>query len=224
MKKIHSTIIFFIGFLSCVLFFYLKITNYGIIPLLISKLMPSVLMCLWLIGNKNNNNKNWPILLTGLVCSFFCDLFMELPDNSFQLFGILSNMVGLLFYILFFTQSCKQRNLFDLLPITIIIMSVFSVIAPNTHEMFIPVFIYCIFFIIFMWRSTTRIKDPDITTLSKQICVVGSICIVCSDSLLSFQMFSILNKSFVYVVVIMMLWWIGLLLLTVTAGTKEKIA
>jgi hypothetical protein len=148
---------------------------------------------------------------------------MELPDQSFQLFGIISNMIGLVFYILYFIQSSVQRNLFDLLPITIIIMSVFSVIAPNTHEMFIPVFIYCVFFIVFMWRSIARIKDPGITSLSKQIGILGSICLICSDSLLSFQMFSILSKSFFYVVAIMMLWWTGLLLLTITAGIKEKI-
>jgi uncharacterized membrane protein YhhN len=205
------------------MFFYSKIINYGIIPLLISKLVPTALMLVWLIGKKNKNN-NWILMLCGVFCSFLCDLFMELPNQSFQLYGIVSNMVGLVFYILYFIKSCKQRSLFDLLPIVLVIMSVFSVIAPNTHEMLIPVFIYCVFFIIFMWRSIARIKDPGITTLSKQICVLGSICIVCSDSLLSFQMFSILNESFFYVVIIMMLWWTGLLLLTVTAGIEEKIA
>lgn len=223
MKKIYSVILLLIGLLSCSMFFCFKIINYGIVPVLISKLAPTVLMCVWLIGKKSKNS-NWVLMLCGVFCSFLCDLFMELSNQLFQLYGIVSNMVGLVFYILYFIRSCKQRNLFDLLPITIVIMSVFSVIAPNTHEMFIPVFIYCVFFIIFMWRSITRIKYPGITTLSKQICVLGSICIVCSDSLLSFQMFSILNKSFFYVVAIMMLWWIGLLLLTVTAGIEEEIA
>lgn len=223
MKKIHSIILILIGSLSCFMFFYFKILNYGIIPLLISKLSPTVLMCVWLIGKKNKDN-NWILMLCGVFCSFLCDLFMELPNNSFQLYGIVSNMVGLVFYILYFIKICKQRNLFDLLPITIVIMSVFSVIAPNTHEMFLPVFIYCIFFIAFMWRSIACVKDSGITSLSKKFCILGSICIVCSDSLLSFQMFSILNSSFFYVVIIMMLWWIGLLLLTVTAGIEEKIA
>jgi len=212
-----------LGSLSCVLFFYFKIANYKIIPIFISKLAPTALMCIWLIGKKNKNS-NWILMLCGVFCSLLCDLFMELPNNSFQLYGIVSNMVGLVFYILYLIKSCKQRNIFDLLPITIVIMSVFSVIAPNTHEMVIPVFIYCIFFTVFMWCSIARMKDPGITSLSKQICILGSICLVCSDSLLSFQMFSILGKSFFYVVTIMMLWWIGLLLLTVTAGIEEKIA
>ncbi|NLK46108.1 MAG: hypothetical protein GX297_05570 [Treponema sp.] len=221
MKKTFSIILLLIGFLSCMLFFLIKMFCYEIVPILISKLTPSALMCIWLIGKKNKNT-NWVLMLCGLSFSFLCDLFMELPNQSFQLYGIISNIVALIFYTLYFVKSCKQHNLFDLLPTTLVIMTLFSVIAPNTHKMFIPIFIYCLFSIVFMWRSITCIKAPGIAPLSKQICVLGSICILCSDSLLSFQMFSILNKSFFYEVLIMILWWIGLLLLTITAGIKEK--
>lgn len=221
MKKIYSFIVFLLGLVSCVLFLYFKFNQNGLPLLLVTKLMPSALLCVWLIGNIRNN-KNSILLLAGLVCSLFCDLFMELPDTSFQLFGILSNMIGLIFYIIYFIKSCSIRNYFDLAPITIIIMSVFSVIAPNLHELFIPVLVYCIIFIVFMWRSITRIHDPSITKFSKKICILGSVCLICSDSLLSFRMFSILPQSFVYVILIMMLWWIGLGLLAVTAGVKEK--
>jgi hypothetical protein len=118
MKKIYSIILLLIGLLSCLLFFFFKLFNYGFSPILISKLAPTALMCVWLIG-KRNKNPNWVLMLCGVVCSFLCDLFMELPNQSFQLYGIISNMVGLVFYILYFINSCKQSNLFDLLPITL---------------------------------------------------------------------------------------------------------
>lgn len=221
MKKAGSLLLFILGLISCVSFFYFKSGQYGLIALLISKLMPSVAMCVWLSINIKTN-ENSILVLIGLICSLMCDLFMELPNGSYQILGIVSNMGGLVFYTLYFVQGCKIRDYFGVVPVAIVIFAVFSVIAPNLNSLFIPVLLYCALFTVFMWRSMARLQDPGIAITSKQLGVLGSICLVCSDSLLSFQMFSILRNSFIYVILIMMLWWTGLFLLAVTAGIKER--
>lgn len=222
MKKATSLILLILFPLSCLCFFYFKYNDYGLYSLIVSKLLPSVLLCTWLLLNKHS--RKGLLVLAGLVFSLLCDLFMEIPGGNFQIYGIASNILGLLLYTAYFVTSCKISNLFGLAPVGIIVMTVFSVIAPNLYGLFIPVLVYCLICVVFTWRAFTRLRDPGIAALSQRLCMLGSVCVICSDSLLSFLMFSIVKQSFVYAVINMSLWWAGLFLLAMTAGSKERIS
>ncbi len=223
MKLLASISLYLLAFLCGVLFIVFK--NHGDLSLLLLlKILPTLFFSFAVIINIRNKDNF--LLLTGLICSGMCDFFMELPTNTFHVFGIISNMLGLglVLYLLFFLSITKQKNYFGLIPSFIVMLAMFFVIMPNLGSFFYPVMVYCSIFVLFIWRAITIYSDQTKDVHLRIIVLNACISLVASDALLSFSMFSVIKTSLFYSSIIMALWWIGLALLSVSGIVYKKSA
>jgi alkenylglycerophosphocholine/alkenylglycerophosphoethanolamine hydrolase len=184
------------------------------------KIIPTLTMCLWMLI-KLVDKTNWPIFV-GLLLSMVCDIFMALTGNMFLVGGILSNMLALIFYALYFYRSDTRIELFRALPIFVVMGIFYFVLFDFLGNYKIPVAVYCLIYIVFMWRATARLGDKSISKYSQQVCFLGSILVTVSDCLLSFVLFNVLSDKAKYHYMVMILWWSGLFMLMITAEIKRK--
>jgi uncharacterized membrane protein YhhN len=193
------------------------------VPLIIRiifKIIPTLMMCVWLLI-KTVDRTNWPILI-GLFLSMACDIFMALSGNMFLVGGIISNMIALIFYALYFYRSDTRLELFRVVPILAIMGIFYFVLFDYLGNYKIPVMVYCLIYIAFIWRATARLGDKEISIYSQQICFLGSILVTVSDCLLSFLIFKVIPEKNKFHIMVMLLWWSGLLMLMITAEIKRK--
>jgi len=218
-KKIMSMILVLIGVVSGIVFLRFQ----GTIPLPVEiglKIMPTFTMCAWLFINKLDN-KNW-LVFTGLIFSFLCDISMSLPGTMFLTPGIGCNMLSLIFFTVYFLHSGRNLRLIRVIPFAIIMGILFGILYNYLGANKIPVLVYCILYIVFLWRASARLGDNSILVRSQLICFFGSLIIALSDSLLSMVLFGVVGKIFLLQIVIMCLWWTGLFLMMVTARIEKK--
>jgi uncharacterized membrane protein YhhN len=215
--------------ISCSLFFIALVSGIGFllfgntIPLqfgILLKIGPTLMMCLWIIYKKLDKT-NWPIFV-GLLLSMTCDIFMAISGNTFLVCGILSNMIALLFYTLYFYRSDEKLDLIRIVPIFVVLSVFYFVLFDYLGNYKIPVMLYCAIYIIFLWRASARLDDKVISKNSKYVCFLGSLIITISDCLLSFLIFSVLPDKAKYHDVVMLLWWSGLFMLMITAEIRRK--
>jgi len=218
-KKVVPILLIAIGLISGICFLIFG-NDVPLITRIILKIVPTLMMCLWMII-KVIDTTNWPILV-GLSLSMLCDIFMALTGNIFLVGGIASNMLALIFYTLYFYRSDKHIELFRVVPIFIVMGIFYFVLFDYLGNYKIPVMVYCLIYIVFMWRATARLGDKSISRYSQQVCFLGSILVTVSDCLLSFLLFNVLSEKAKYHYAVMILWWSGLFMLMITAEIKRK--
>jgi Predicted membrane protein len=184
------------------------------------KVLPTLLMCCWLIMMKIDK-VNWPIFV-GLIFSMLCDIAMALTGQLFLAAGIVANMLGLIFYIVYFVKTDHGLDLIRVVPGFIIIGVLYFVLFDYLGAFRIPVLIYCVIYVVFMWRATARLGDRTISKLSQYVCFIGSILVTVSDCLLSLLIFAVIPEKAKYSGMVMLLWWSGLLMLMLTAEIKRR--
>jgi len=218
-KKSESAILFVVGILSCIGFF--RFQDSVSLPLEIAlKIAPTLMMCVWMLINRLDRI-NWPIFV-GLIFAFICDISMSLPGAIFIPVGIGFNMLALIFFTVYFIRSDPSIDLIRVIPFTIIMAILFGVLYSHLGANKIPVLVYCVLYIVFLWRASARLGDKDISKRSQLVCFLGSVIIAASDSFLSMVIFGIMTKTILLQIVIMGMWWTGLLLLMVTAELKKR--
>ena len=218
-KKIVSIILLIIGISAGIIFLFLNNGVYTI-PKIILKVIPTLMMCIWLIMMIMDKS-NWMIFV-GLVFSMLCDIFMVFDGNIFLVAGILANILALIFYIIYFIHSDKSLDIVRVVPFVIVMGVIYYILFDYLGELKIPVLVYCIIYIVFMWRSAARLGDPGISETSQYVCFIGSTLITVSDALLSALLFNVLPQGSKYGNMVMILWWSGLFLLMITAEIKRK--
>ena len=184
------------------------------------KILPTLLMCCWLVMMKIEK-VNWPIF-AGLIFSMMCDIAMALTGQLFLAAGIVANMLGLIFYIVYFVKTDDGLDLIRVVPGFIIIGVLYFVLFDYLGTFKIPVLIYCVIYVVFMWRATARLGDRTISKLSQYVCFIGSILVTVSDCLLSLLIFAVIPEKAKYSGMVMLLWWTGLLMLMLTAEIKRR--
>ena len=208
---------FLIGAASAVAYLLLKeLPLYLIIAL---KVGPTLMMCAWLLLQRVDKS-NWAILV-GLVFSLLCDVSMALTGDVFLIAGIVSNMLALIFYTVYYVRSDASLDLERVVPPAVVIGVLYFVLYDWLGGFWLPVLVYCLIYIAFMWRSSARLGDPDISVRSQNVCFLGSVLITVSDSLLSLLIFKVIPDKPKYSVMVMILWWSGLLMLMLTAEMKR---
>lgn len=218
-KKIASIILFNIGFIAAFLFITLRQSILTILSIFL-KITPTLMMCIWLFI-MSIDKSNWMIFF-GLLFSMACDIFMALNGPLFLAAGIISNMIALIFYTIYFIRSDTDLNLVRIFSFIIVIGVIYLILFDYLGQFKIPVLIYCLIYIIFMWRSASRLGDSTISVTSQYACYIGCTAIVTSDALLSALIFNIIPTERKYQSLVMILWWGGLFLLMVTAEIKRK--
>jgi hypothetical protein len=220
-QKIASVFMFVIGLGAALTFIFFE-SSLSIPLQLVTKITPTVMMLCWLVM-KGIEKANWPIFV-GLVFSMLCDVCMVFDDNNklFLALGIGANMLGLVFYIVYYVRTDPSLDLVRLIPGAVILGVVYFVLFDYLGSFWLPVLVYCVIYAVFMWRSLARIGDQTISEASQWVCYIGSVILTTSDSLLSMLLFGVLPDKPQYGHVMMMLWWTGLLMLMITAEIKRQ--
>lgn len=187
------------------------------------KVAPTVLMCAWMLVKKVDSTDVF--ILIGLAFSMLCDFFMALPDSGrYTVFGMASNALGLVFYTIYFVRTDSSSDLLRFIPPAFLMAMFFWIISPNLAENRWPTLGYCVLYAVFLWRAASRIGDPDIGRNAQIASYAGSMALALSDCVLSLTVFGLVSAHPAIHGAVMVLWWGGLVLLTVTADIKTSAA
>lgn len=152
-------------------------------------LMP-LLILFYLFNVSSPNN----YIIIALVCGFLGDVFLMWPSKqTFVLAGLLSFLMGHIFYIIIFLNSTQFLNtmpfyfLIFLLPYLLLGLYVIKKLLPFMKSMKIPASIYMSILIIMSFTSFTRIFS--VPFLSFLLTSIGSLYFLLSDTILAFDLF-----------------------------------
>lgn len=221
MNKIRLTllevVLLVVGILSGLLFLHYRMD----LPLTVRiylKIIPTILMAVWILSRRLTTD-NLPLFI-GLLLACAGDIVMEIP-GIFTL-GVVVNMGSLVAYTVYFIKSDHSLDIFRLLPFLVIIAAIYILIFPSLGDYQVPIGIYAVLYIVFLWRSSARIGEPTISPASQWVCFIGCLVITLSDSLLALQLFHFPEHWYTSYGLSMFLWWLGQLMMTITAEIFEK--
>lgn len=127
------------------------------------------------------------LIVVALLFSLAGDVFLMLPSDKFVQ-GLASFLIAHVFYILAFTSGFGPYFEWSyLIPAIIYAVLFLWIILPKTGKMKLPVFVYSMVLLVFLWQATGRFfylaGDTALYTL------MGSVLFVVSDSVLAFDRF-----------------------------------
>ena len=127
------------------------------------------------------------IIIAGLVFSLFGDVFLMLPKDKFVQ-GLASLLVAHILYIIAFSSGFGPFLEFGYLIPAIIYASVFLwILIPKTGEMKIPVMVYALVLMVFLWQALGRFYY--LGNLASLYIIIGAILFVISDTILAYARF-----------------------------------
>ncbi len=127
------------------------------------------------------------LILIALFFSLAGDVFLMLPHERF-IAGLVSFLIAHLFFITaFIGHAGPYWNWVYLIPVLIYFILFLIVLLPHTGEMTIPVVVYALVILTFLWQAAGRYGfQPDMLTACG---LFGAILFVLSDSLLAYNKF-----------------------------------
>ncbi len=127
------------------------------------------------------------LIIAGLIFSLFGDIFLMLPTDKF-IQGLAAFFVAHIFYIIAFSSGFGPYfEIGYLIPAIIYAVIFLWVILPKTGSMKLPVLIYTLVLLVFMWQATGRYYY--LAETSALYVFVGAILFVISDSILAYARF-----------------------------------
>jgi len=158
-------------------------------------LMP-LLMAGLLAEKKNLPEKNWRVILAGLVMAWAGDtaLLFSADNNPFFIIGLVCFLGTHIAYIVYFFRYNKwSRKWFYHHPIISFIVILYSVVLfgfllPSLHNLMVPVAIYTLVITIMLLQALSA--TPFIPVKCSKLFIPGAILFVISDSMLAWDKFS----------------------------------
>lgn len=148
----------------------------------------TLLIIILAILQDHSASDNYKIfIVTGLIFSLIGDVFLMLPRDRFIL-GLVSFFIAHIFYIGAFTSGFN--TLFDLIysvPAIIFAISFLWLIIPKTGKLKVPVIVYAIMLVLFLWQATGRYFS--IVSISAIYSFTGAVLFIISDSVLGYSRF-----------------------------------
>lgn len=150
------------------------------------------------------------LIIIGLFLSLFGDVFLMLPSDKFVQ-GLASFLVAHIFYIWAFTLGFGPYFEFSfLIPVAIYAIIFLWIILPKTANLKLPVFIYALMLLVFMWQATGRFFYLAETTAL--FTILGAVLFVISDSVLAFDRFLVKKYKFSQTLILATYWGAQVLL------------
>ncbi len=126
-------------------------------------------------------------IIAGLTFSLIGDISLMLPSDKFVL-GLGAFLVALIFYILAFSSGFGPYfEIWYLIPVAIYAIIFLWFVLPKTGKMKLPVLIYVLVLIVFMWQATGMYYY--LSQSSALYVFAGAILFVISDSILAYDRF-----------------------------------
>ena len=127
------------------------------------------------------------LIIAGLVFSLFGDVFLMLPKDKFVQ-GLASFLIAHIFYIAAFSSGFGPYLGVEYLMPAVIYASVFLwILLPKTGEMKIPVLIYALVLMIFLWQAMGRYYF--LGNQGSFYIIIGALLFVISDTILAYTRF-----------------------------------
>ncbi len=126
-------------------------------------------------------------ILVGLVFSLTGDVFLMLPSDRF-LAGLVSFLIAHVCYVVAFTSGTGFSFALPLLvPFAVYGVVVFSILAPHTGKMKLPVLAYVVVILLMAWQACGRWSQTGGT--GALLAFLGAVLFVVSDSVLALDRF-----------------------------------
>jgi uncharacterized membrane protein YhhN len=158
-------------------------------------LMP-LLMAGLLAEKKDKHEKNWRVILAGLLLAWAGDtlLLFSADDNQFFILGLVCFLGTHIAYIIYFFRYNKwSRQWFYRHPILSFLVILYAVaylgfLMPSLHHLMYPVAAYTLVISIMLLQALSA--QPFIPPACNKLFIPGAICFIISDSLLAWDKFS----------------------------------
>lgn len=154
-------------------------------------LMPFLLLCYVLTAKEKEIDINYFILFA-LFFGWLGDIALINKTKRNVIIGILTFLIGHIIYALLFIQDIYilfSFKIFGLLIYGIYTYFVIYKLFPNVEKKMIPLTIIYIVIILCM-SITAYFRYPKITGVSYYLTWIGSLCFLCSDTILSFEIYA----------------------------------
>ncbi len=127
------------------------------------------------------------LIIAGLVFSLLGDIFLMLPKDKFVQ-GLASFLMAHIFYIVAFSSGFGPFLEIGYLIPAVIYTSVFLwILLPKTGKMKIPVLIYALVLMIFLWQALGRFYY--LGNQASLFIIIGAVLFVISDTILAYSRF-----------------------------------
>ncbi len=213
----RTKILFVIGVIFALSFIAGELTdNY---PLrLATKTIPVLLMALYLVMQPNKGRFQWLIII-GLLLGASGDFFLEFSPDTF-LIGLVSFLIGHIFYILAFLSDCRRPAWGVAIFAYLYGVAIYSFLdMGDMGDMALPVLLYILVIATMLWRAAARFHAPGVNQKSAKAGLLGSLFFVGSDSLLAITLFV---YALPYAgIVIIIAYWLGQLGITLAASYQQ---
>ena len=127
------------------------------------------------------------LIISGLVLSLIGDIYLMLPSDKF-VHGLVSFLIAHIFYIVAFGWGFGPYfEIIYLIPAAIYTLVFLWILLPKTGKMKLPVLVYALVLMIFLWQATGRYYYLAETTALYTF--AGAVLFVISDSILAYGRF-----------------------------------
>lgn len=186
---------------------------------IITKLLPTICLALYLLLSKVSKRNLFVFL--GILFSMTGDFFMIFDSQQVLLgIGIFTNLLGIICYLLYFLGFSKKLHIHYLWPVLVIIAIIYTILFGHLGPMQIPVFLYCSFFVLLVWRA--NIAKDAVKTKAGLYLFWSALSLIISDCILSLMLFNIIEFSILLYGIEMALWWGGLFGLAIFSVKERK--
>jgi len=213
---LNVLIIILAAILLCgVLFFEKRENRGGLVP---NKTLLSLLFIVAVLIQPRPTPSYFYLLLAGLLLGMGGDIFLALPQGKMFLFGLVSFLLGHLFYILAFFSVAETSTWtwIGLLTVCVLSIWIYSWLRPHLGSMNIPVLLYVIIISIMVSGAWTVLGDLDLNRSGRIMVFVGALSFYFSDVFVARNRF--IGPQFLNRLVGLPLYYAGQFLLAFSVG------
>lgn len=153
------------------------------------------------------------LIIAGLVFSLGGDVFLMLPAKYF-IAGLVSFLIGHIFYIAAFATDGGFQLSWWLLPIAVYGVIIYRILYPHLGKMRVPVTAYVLIILTMAWQALTRWSV--LQTTGALLAAVGAVFFVVSDSALALDRFREKYRS--ARVIVLTTYWLAQWLIALSVG------
>ncbi len=122
-------------------------------------------------------------LLPGLIFCLGGDIFLALPQKKMFFPGLVSFLVGHVFYVIcfFYTAPPTALVLWGTLPVSMASLWIFFRLKPHLNDMIIPVLVYIVVITIMVCGAFSILLEPELAFTGRMLAFCGALCFYISD-------------------------------------------
>ena len=201
--------------LSGVLFFEKRENRRALVS---TKTLLSLLFIVAVLIQPHPTPSYFHLLLAGLIVCMGGDVFLALPQGKMFLFGLVSFLLGHLFYILAFFSVAETSTWtwIGLLTVCVLSIWIYSWLRPHLGSMNIPVLLYVIIISIMFSGAWTVLGGLDLNRSGRIMVFVGALSFYFSDVFVARDRF--IGRQFLNRLVGLPLYYAGQFLLAFSVG------